>query len=396
MAEDVQPVRVVVVSSVHRWNDTRILVRQAASLAAAGYAVTLVAIGTEASTFDSHGVKVITLPRRPRTARWRTWLEIVRLVIRERAAVVHAHDPELFPVVTLLKAAGCKTICDVHENVSQQVLHKEWIPGVVRRPLSYALGAFMRALPTVADAVILAEDSYQRDIRVADNVAIVRNFPVLPPGSKRDYRADVLKLIYVGDVRAVRGIGEYIRITAALVEKGVPVELRIVGSFADKREEAFFTAEVERLGIRCHVAFLGRRPPEEIPSLVDDADVGLALLHPIGNYRESYPTKMFEYMAAGLPVVASRFELWERVLVPNQCGRVVDPLQIDEAVDVILEYWRSPTLREQHGRNGRAAATARYNWGAEVPTLLRIYSRLTGRRAQSAGLTHLRERPSEK
>lgn len=110
--------------------------------------------------------------------------------------------------------------------------------------------------------------------------------------------------------------------------------------------------------------------------MLEDCDVGLALLHPIGNYRESYPTKMFEYMAAGLPVVASRFALWESVLVPNDCGRVVDPLNLDEATEAVFEYWSSVELRERHGRNGRRAVLERYHWELERPRLIALYTGL--------------------
>lgn len=368
--------RVAVISSVHRWNDTRIFVKQATSLAARGYDVLLAAVGDQPAPFQSAGVTVVPLPRRKRTARWITWFSILRIVLSERTDIVHAHDPELFPLVLLLKLAGMKAVCDVHEDVAAQVLYKEWIPRVFRAPLSAMLRLAQKSLPRLADAVILAEDSYLHNFPQANNVAVVRNFPILPGHWKEDYGAVTFRLVYVGDVRRVRGIEEYIAITKRLVELGVPVELRIIGSFADRCEEAEILATVQHLEIENEVRFLGRRPPEEIPTLLSDCDVGLALLHPIGNYRESYPTKMFEYLAAGLPVVASNFSLWERVLVPNDCGRVVDPLNVEEAAALLMEYWKSPELREHHGRNGRKAILAHYHWGLESSRLIAVYGTL--------------------
>lgn len=378
--------RVAVVSSVHRWNDTRIFVKQAASLAASGYDVVLAGIGDEPFPFQRAGVRVVPLRRRRRHLRWITWLSIVRIILKQRASVVHAHDPELIPLVLLLKLTGRKAVCDIHENVSEQVLHKEWIPRYLRGSLSKLLRISQRWLPHLADAVVLAEDSYLQEFPAAANVSVIRNFPILPPRYKQDYRSDVLRMIYVGDVRLVRGMGEYVAITEKLSRRGVPTELRIVGSFADPGEEKEVKLQVNRLGLERSVTFLGRRPPEELPALLDECDVGLALLHPIGNYRESYPTKMFEYMAAGLPVVASRFALWEKVLVGNDCGRVVDPLDVDEGANAILEYWRSVQLRERHGRNGRSAVVERYHWGLEAPRLLGIYAALT-RTAEPGAVT---------
>lgn len=196
--------RVAVVSSVHRWNDTRIYIKQAASLVQAGYDVVLTAVGAQRSEFESLGMRVHTLPRRRRALRWINWLSILRLIIVERAAIVHAHDPELFPLVLLLRLVGRKAICDVHEDVSQQVLHKEWVPAFLRGGLSKIITIGQRWLPSLADAVILAEDSYQRSFPAGANVSVIRNFPLLPPGFKQDYRCTVLRMIYVGDVRRLR------------------------------------------------------------------------------------------------------------------------------------------------------------------------------------------------
>lgn len=376
VSPEVRRVRVALVSSVHRWNDTRIFLKEAISLAREGYQVVLTGVGEQQSPFQCAGVQVYPLPRRRRALRCLNWLSILRLIVAERAAVVHAHDPELFPLILLLKLTGRKAVCDIHEDLSEQVLHKEWIPGYLRGALSKVIRVTQRWLPQVADAVVLAEDSYRRNFPAAGNVSVIRNFPVLPPRPKGDYRSDVLRMIYVGDVRRVRGIGEYVAITDRLARKGVPVELRVVGSFADADEEKEIKNLVQQLGLEGRVMFLGRRPPEEIPALLEECDVGLALLHPIGNYRESYPTKMFEYMAAGLPVVASRFALWESVLVENDCGRVVDPGDVEEATGAVLEYWSSRELRERHGRNGRTAVVERYHWSLELPRLITVYAAL--------------------
>src|SRR6266853_523953 len=204
---DFPPLRVAMVSSVHRWNDTRIFV--------------MVGVANKRETFERDGLKVHTLRRRRRSLRWLNWLSILRIVVAERATVVHAHDPELFPLVIFLRLFGRKAVCDVHEDFAEQVLNKEWIPAPLRGVVSKVIRLTDRWLPRVADAVILAEDSYQRNFPLRPNVRVVRNFPLLPDTFKLDYRTSVLRLIYVGDVRMVRGIGEYVRIADALAKKGV-------------------------------------------------------------------------------------------------------------------------------------------------------------------------------
>jgi glycosyltransferase involved in cell wall biosynthesis len=376
--------KVVIASSVHRWNDTRIYARQAASLAAHGYDVALIAVSESSTPFEASGLRVLPLPRLRRHVRWINWFSILWRVLSERASIVHVHDPELFPLAILLRLIGKKTICDVHEDIAQQVLSKEWIPKVLRGAISRSLEILQQSLPRLVDAVILAEDSYRKNFPAAPNVHVIHNFPLLSERCERRNAAGVLRLIYVGDVRIVRGIREYVTIADRLAKSGVPVELWVVGSFADPKEEREIRRLIEVLGLQQRVRLLGRRPPEEINGLVRQCDIGLALLHPIGNYRESYPTKMFEYMDAGVPVVASRFSLWEAVLAGNECGRVVDPLDVEEAVAAIMQYWRSPELRRRHGENGRAAAIRQYNWGIDLPDFLSVYSALRACRAAPA------------
>jgi glycosyltransferase involved in cell wall biosynthesis len=373
------PLRVAVVSSVHRWNDTRVYLKETHSLVSAGFEVLLVAVAAEHQPSELGAARVVPLPRRKRLLRWLNALAVMRAAVRYRAHVVHAHDPELFPLVIMLKLLGMRTVCDVHEDFAEQIRHKEWIAPALRRGLAGMVRVGLRALPWLSDAVILAEDSYVRNFPSTANITVVRNFPLLPSVHKTEYREGCFRLIYVGDVRVVRGIATCIHVTHRLAAEGVPVELRVVGSFASRDEESSMHALVHRLEVGDRVSWLGRRLPEEVPELLSQCDIGLALLHPIGNYRESYPTKMFEYMAVGLPAVVSDFPLWANVLGENDCGCVVNPLDVDAVVVALRAYWHDPGLRRRHGANGRRAVIDRYQWEAEERKLLAVYAGFASR-----------------
>jgi glycosyltransferase involved in cell wall biosynthesis len=371
------PVRVAVVSSVHRWNDTRVYLKQAQSIAAEGYDTLLVAMDSEAKQFAKGALRIETLARRKRALRFLTWFQILARVFRHRAKIVHAHDPELFPLMAVLRLFGKRVVCDVHEDLAQQILHKEWLPRLVRRPMSAFARGLYRVLPRLVNGVVIAEDSYFPLFPARPNVHLVRNFPFLPGVHRREYETGTLRLVYVGDVRIVRGIRHYVEIVHALRQRGIATELRVIGSFAARTEEAEVTALIARLGVGDAVKLLGRRAPEDVPGLLADCDVGLTLLHPIGNYRESYPTKMFEYMAAAIPVVSSNFPLWEAVVLPNDCGVSVDPLDVTAAADALENYARSVDLRRRHGTNGRRAVAEQYQWAVEFAKLRDLYARLS-------------------
>jgi glycosyltransferase involved in cell wall biosynthesis len=99
-------------------------------------------------------------------------------------------------------------------------------------------------------------------------------------------------------------------------------------------------------------------------------------LHPIRTYLDSLPVKMFEYMAAGIPVIASDFPLWREIVVGHKCGICVDPMDpraIACAIDYLVAH---PDVAREMGENGRRAARERYNWGHEEKRLLDFYGTL--------------------
>ena len=103
---------------------------------------------------------------------------------------------------------------------------------------------------------------------------------------------------------------------------------------------------------------------------------GLVTLHPIVNYIDALPVKMFEYMVAGIPVIASNFPLWREIIEGNKCGLCVDPLnpsEIAKAIDYILTH---PEEAQRMGENGLKAVKEQYNWSVEEKKLLALYEQL--------------------
>ena len=328
-------VRVAIVSSVHRWNDTRVFVKQAISLVENGYDVTLAAIGDQGSPFEASGVRVVPLPRRRRALRWLTWLSILRIILSQRAKIVHAHDPELIPLVLLLKLIGRFAICDIHENVAEQVLHKEWIPRLCRVPLSRLLKGVQRSLPRLADAVILAEDLDRTRLSgagqcVGDSELSAAAALVEAGLSLRNVQADLCGRCpwrpRYSPVRRADASARRARGSRAVVHCRQLRRSRRRAANAGARARAW-----PRTARR-----LRWTTPSRGHSRADTA--GRRRARVVASDRELpriVPTKMFEYMAAGIPVIASNFVLWADVLVPNECGKVVDPLNVEEATAAV-------------------------------------------------------------
>ena len=377
--------RVAHLSSVHAAHDVRIFVKQCRSLAAAGYDVTLIARGDGDCVKNS--VKIETVNRLA-VGRLRRMLVTIPSVLRKgwrcRADVYHIHDPELIPVGALLRMMGAKVIYDVHEDLPKQILSKAWMPAILRKPMALALsGIEWFGSRFIFTHIVAATPSIARRFP-SKKTCTVQNFPIVdelvpqrrpvPMTERRPY------VVYAGGMMAVRGIREMVTAMERVETPGA--RLVLAGEFMEPslEEQVRALAGWQRTELR---GWLDR---PGIARLLGEARVGLVLLLPEPNYLTSYPIKLFEYMSASLPVIASNFPLWRSIVEGTRSGLVVDPQDptaIASAIDWMLGH---PEEAKSMGQRGREAVETTYNWAAEEDKLLTMYRNLL-----CAGLNSLPE-----
>ncbi|MGO1383683.1 MAG: glycosyltransferase [Arachnia sp.] len=124
------------------------------------------------------------------------------------------------------------------------------------------------------------------------------------------------------------------------------------------------------------VRFLGQVPSSNARELIRTSRVGLVLFSNTVAHRDALPTKMFEYFAAGVPVIASDFPLWRRIIEEHECGLLVDEQSPTAVAEAIRKYAEDPLLLEGHSQNARRAALKHFNWASEARALLGVYREL--------------------
>jgi len=363
--------RLCILTSVHSAFDARIFHKQAKSLARVGYEVTLIAQHRGDEEVD--GVKILALPKsRNRFFRMIGVHRIFRIAYSQKADIYHFHDPELLPVGLLLKLlTKAKLIYDVHEDYPASILHKRWVPFLLRRPLSWAFDMIEKFIASRLDCVITVVDDLSRQFR-CKRVVTIWNYPILqkdhPPS---DRYPDRPRLVYLGGLTQKRGITEIVRAMEYLGSKK-NVKLTLCGKFDPPEYEEQIRGMKGFERVEC----LGWVEPEEVPSILGSATIGMACLHPSPNYTYMPTTKVFEYMAAALPVVASNAPKWRDFIEATNSGLTVNPLdagEIAKAVDYLVEH---PTEAKVMGENGRTAVMQKYNWNNESQKLLALYEEL--------------------
>lgn len=356
-----------IITTVHSPFDSRIFHKQARSLVKAGYKVILIAPHNNHEIVE--GIEIIPLPRsHNRFFRMLRTITALKLALKHKSDVYHFHDPELIYIGLILKFLGKKVIYDVHEDYPRQVLIKGWIPALLRRPVSIFISTVEYIVGRIFDGVVVVTD-FIAERFPANKTVIVRNFPPIeyfkePMDCSRECLERPIA-IYAGGLTRFRGIRQIVEAFSLLKE----IELWLVGKF----EDHVFRNEIV-LRATPNIKILGFKPFEEVVQLYRKSSIGLVCLLPTANYLESIPIKLFEYMAAGLPVVASNFPLWAEFV--EGCGVLVnpeDPLDIANGVRKIL---RDPETLKRMGETGRRKFLETYNWEQEFPKLLELYEKL--------------------
>lgn len=362
------PVTVVHLTTVHRVDDARIFHRQCVSLAAAGHAVVLVAPHDRPE--QRGGVAAVPLPRyRNRLARmvlggWRAW----RAASSIPADVYHIHDPELLPVALALIRSGRAVVYDAHEDVTATAPTKSWLPVGTRRLAGRLARWLERAVARRGAGIVAATEHIARSISA--EAVVVANYPDLHSFSAPAAPRDPL-VAYVGGLTEARGIGDLVDAMAQ-----VPADLGARLALAGRFEPPSYEQQLRRRAGWERVDFHGWLESDEVATLLGQAAIGVAPLHPLPNHVRSSPIKLFEYMAAGAAVIASDFPGWRHVVAGSGCGELVPPADPGALGAAITALLRDPPRAAAMGRRGRHAVETRYHWSSQLANLVGVYERV--------------------
>jgi glycosyltransferase involved in cell wall biosynthesis len=298
-------------------------------------------------------------------------LDVLKMALEEDGDIYHFHDPELIPVGVVLKLRRKRVIYDVHESVSKQIRSKFWIPARLRGSVADIYRLLERGAAGVFDGIVAATPGIAEYFSAAKTV-VVQNFALVEEFASidtNDYASRDPLGLYIGGITRARGIQE---MADAMHLTTGNARLLLGGSFAP----AVLESEMQIRPGYDRIDYLGWLDREGVKDALAQARVGLLTLHPEPNYLDSYPVKLYEYMAAGLPVVASNFPFWEQFVKDTGAGLMVDPGSPQEIADAISWVFQNPDEAYAMGQRGRAAVLGRYSWELESQKFLKFYRSL--------------------
>lgn len=372
-------VKVVHLTSTHLADDARIFAKECVGLARAGYEVALVIPDNRFVTADGSPVRrqevdVVGLPRQSGLVKrlLNSTSAVIGAGLKQKGDVYHFHDPELIPGALILRLLGKRVIYDVHEDLPRDILTRTWIPEAAR-PIIAGVAEFVEWIAgrtmsgVVAATPTIAKRFPRRKTALVQNYALFTEFKAADaiPYAQRHGVA------FAGTICHDRSAAEMVD-AIGLMPADSPARLLLAG-----------TIETTVLKERMHsspgwprVDFRGRIDRAGVQTLLSESKVGLALYYPTQNYLDTQPVKMFEYMAAGIPVITADFPYHRGIVERHGCGLCVDPQDPAAIAKAIQWVFDHPEEAEAMGQRGREAVKAHYNWANEERELLQLYDRV--------------------
>jgi glycosyltransferase involved in cell wall biosynthesis len=363
---------VSVLSSGHDVADAR-LHREVEALLRAGLHVEVLALGDPA--FGPDGATVRTRPRGSMVSRARI---AVSLPFRARGQVLVTLDPDLVPAGLVAAAMRRRRlVSDVHEDYVALLADRAWVPPAAR-PLLTRLAAACIALSGRARLTVVADEHLPPGAARCRRRLVVRNLPdprMLPAaaGPRPAHEGRARRAVYIGDVRTSRGLRSMVEAVAC----APGWELDVVGP-VHAGDQEWLRERLGRSDLAGRVRLHGRQPPRAAWRTAEGADVGLLLLEDTPAFRDAVPTKLYEYLACGLAVLATPLPRVQAIVAESGAGVVVTDAA---GAGAALRAWGAdPTRLAALSTRALAWAADRASQASPYDVLAEEVAALAGRR----------------
>jgi glycosyltransferase involved in cell wall biosynthesis len=371
---------VCIVTSLHPDYDARVY-KHCLSVQRLGYRTVLVSYWKKTNMEDGIEFASFAPGRGGILGRFQVMARIWRFMRKIKADVYHFHDIDIVPMMTLWRIlSGRPVVYDIHENYPEEMLYRYKLPGLVRRILSLGVRTAEAFCAFVVRNCVLVVDSQKKRFdRPGRNTIMIRNFAsrnladtVEPNHSDRPPAVILNASAYFEN-----GVTLYLDVAEKVLAKRKDVIFYLVDRFPTRgtyREEVMERAG--RPSLAEGVRFLPNVRPDRIMQNVNRGTIGACFDLRVPARIRALPTKLFEYMAASLPIVATDLPNATHYLTQAQCGLLGRPEDPQSLADAICRLLDNPQEAHDMGRRGHEAFLARYNWESQDSVYDGFYTRI--------------------
>jgi len=267
-----------------------------------------------------------------------------------------------------------KVIYDCHENIPEDILYgKDWLKGFLKKPLSRLFRKLENTIVKyLGNAIVPVPFLENRFIKLGVNTVMVRNYPNFQaPVNFIKERA----LLYTGSLSNDYGIDILINIARLLKERDIDLKMNIVDRFyfnTSLRNEIRDIIDKEDL----NVDFLDPVLPEDMPNILSKGHIGLSPTLILPNKSLAYPTKIFEYFAHGLVVIATNTPSTAHIMKNGTLGILLSDKEYNKWVDAIILLLNNRDVYNKYQDKARNAYIKKYNWKQESKIMVKYINHL--------------------
>jgi len=285
------------------------------------------------------------------------WRLAFREGLKKDFDLIHCHDLDTLRSGVLLKRKrGKPLIFDAHEIFAFMI--EEDVPRVVVRYAERMERDLLKEVDHIITVNEALKDYYEKNFE--REVTVVMNCSTLVLDGYEPPKNDFFTILYVGTLHRSRFVSELIDVVAEMPD----VRLKIGG------EKALYSQVKERCERTRNSQFLGTVPLENVLPLTKECDAVFCMFDPNNrNNKVGSPNKIFEAMAMGRPVIATKGILSGEIVEREKCGLAVEYSKkaLREAIETLKD---NPRLCQHLGENGLNAAKREYNWKVQGRKLL--------------------------
>jgi len=370
------------ITTVHPAQDARIFYRMCRGLAAKQIPVTLLApdwFQEEPSLRPSTWNRRLGRASRPRRIG-----VALRAALAENATLYHFHDPELIPMALTLKALrpSAVVVYDVHEDYPSMMLEKYWLPRRLRPTASTGIGMAHWAAGKFLDGIVTADGAVAEDFAkfAAEKIFCFYNFPSMDVFAAAEPAARSADLVYLGGMSERAGTFLLLDALARLARQGSRPTVRLAGYTDGEKGRAAVTEGIRARGLGSQIELAGRLAHARVPEWISAGRIGLVPLQAIAKFQKNIPSKMFEYWACGLAVLASDLPPARRFVSSGENGLLFVAGDATDLAEKLRSLLAKPDLVQAMGRNGRRQIENQWNNEKQIDGLIDFYRRIAARR----------------
>ncbi len=368
MAQERKKTRIVLASILKPVDDTRMLEKMGMTFAKEGMEVHIIGYPSKAPSTDTgiilHPIKPFGRISFQRVlAKWKVFAKVLSL--QPDVFIFTSHEL-LGPACWLKVLSPVKVIYDVRENYYRNILYSGSFPAVVRLPLALLVRWKEKLLAPAVDHFLLAEQGYETELRFhRASWTVIENKSVATAPTVRTRTTGKIRLLFSGTLAESTGVFNAITLAKELFLLDSSISLTIVGHAALKSVRERILSEVKPHFFIRLIGGDALVPHDEIVKAIQEADFGIIAYPPSRHTMNSLPTKLFEYLSAGLPIIADKHWPW---IARYQS---YNPF-------VLVDFSRPdyPTLLEALKADGRYSPPKDVTWESEASKLVDAIARL--------------------